>query len=283
MADVTVVVPARDAERTLPACLDALAASGSEPGFEVVVIDDGSRDATAELARAHRLRPTVVAGPGRGSYAARNAGAAVATAPVLAFTDADCMPSPGWLVAGLRALDDPSIDLAGGRIGWVATAADGVVARYDRATYLQQDRFVAEQEFAATANLFVRRAVFEAVTGFDPELRSGGDVEFCRRAVAAGHRIGYAPDAIVAHRPRATYAELWRLHRRLGAGWAALHRRGLTPAWWRDPALRTPTLGMVMTELADEPDAGAPLRRRHVLPAHTVARTARVVGRLTGR
>lgn len=283
MADVTVVVPARDAAETLPDCLDAVAAAAAAgPVVEVVVVDDASRDATRRLATEHPLRPIVVAGSGSGSYAARNAGAAVATAPVLGFTDADCMPSADWLTAGLRALDAASLHLVGGRIAGMDLPQRPVVARYDRATYLQQDRFVAEQQFAATANLFVRRGVFDALGGFDPQLRSGGDLEFCRRAVAAGYRIGYAADAVVAHRPRTSYRELWRLHRRLGAGWAALHRKGLAPPWWREPALRSPTLGMVMDGLAITADE-RPLRRRHVLAAHSVARSARLVGRWTGR
>lgn len=281
MLDVAVVIPARNAADTLGYCLDGLAAQDGAGRFRTVVVDDGSTDATAAIAGHHRISPVVVRGPGRGSYAARNAGAAAAEAAVLAFTDADCIPSPGWLAAGWTALNDTdhSWDLVGGRIAWL-TEAEGPVARYDRATYLTQEQFVTEQAFAATANLFVPAAVFHRLGGFDEGLRSGGDVEFGNRARAAGYRLGFADDAVVWHRPRTTYRELWALHRRLGTGWAALARRGLRPAWWREPALRMPTLGMVITGAAAQ---GDPVRRREILPAHVTARTARIVGRLTGR
>jgi glycosyltransferase involved in cell wall biosynthesis len=277
---VSVVVPARNAAGSLPGCLEALAAQSLPVAREVIVVDDGSTDATAAIAAGHPS-VRVVSGPGRGSYAARNAGAAAAAGAVLAFTDADCMPSPGWLAAGIAALDDLPADLIGGRITWVSGPA-GVVARYDRATYLQQEQFVAEQGFAATANLFARAEVFDSLGGFDGSLRSGGDYEFCHRAVAAGFRLGFAGEAVVNHRPRTTLTELWHLHRRLGAGWADLHRRGLRPPWWRDEALRMPTLGMVASGLAADP-LGPPVpRRRQVLLAHAVTRSARAVGRLTG-
>jgi len=276
---VSVVIPARDAAATIGGCLDRLAAQTGGPAYELIVVDDRSTDETATVARNHPSGLRVVAGAGRGSYAARNAGAAVAAGEILAFTDADCLPAPGWLAAGVRALDEAGVDLVGGRLVITGGPRTGP-ARYDRGSYLQQQQFVAEQGFAATANLLVRRSVFDRLGGFDAGLHSGGDVEFGGRATAAGLRLAYAPDAVVEHPPRASYRELWQLHRRLGAGWAALARRGLRPAWWRDPALRMPTLGMVVEQL----DAvGDPARRRELLAAHLTVRLARVVGRLTRR
>ena len=95
------IVAARDAAATLPRTLAALAAQTVDGGHEVVVVDDRSTDATAALARAADLGPVISSG-GVGPAAARNAGAAVARASLLAFTDADCFPSPGWLAAGVR-------------------------------------------------------------------------------------------------------------------------------------------------------------------------------------
>jgi glycosyltransferase involved in cell wall biosynthesis len=97
--DVSVVIPARDAAATLPATLRALAAQRFAGTSEVLVVDDRSTDATVELAAASgRGSCTSTTGPGP----ARNAGAAAATGAVLAFTDADCEPDPGWLAAGSR-------------------------------------------------------------------------------------------------------------------------------------------------------------------------------------
>src|SRR5205085_1106951 len=89
---VSVVVPARDAARTLPATLAALHAQELDQPFEVVVADAGSTDETAALARraGARVADAGPVGPGE----ARNAGVAQASADLLAFTDADCRPAP---------------------------------------------------------------------------------------------------------------------------------------------------------------------------------------------
>ena len=97
---VTVVIPARDAAATLGRALAGVAAQ--DVGHELIVVDDGSRDATPALAREHGAR--VLAGAGAGPAAARNLGAAEARTDALAFLDADCFPTPGWLRAGLDAL-----------------------------------------------------------------------------------------------------------------------------------------------------------------------------------
>jgi glycosyltransferase involved in cell wall biosynthesis len=274
---VSVVIPVRDGADTLPRCLDALAAQQDAPAFEVIVVDNGSTDTTAALAGAHPVVTHVVTEPRPGSYAARNAGVALAAGSVLAFTDADCVPEPGWLAAGAAAVRD--VPLAGGRVVAVLERATPV-ARYDAALYLDQEGYVREQGFAATANLFVRTEVARAVGGFDADLRSGGDLDFCQRAASAGHSITYAADAVVRHRPRSSYGELWRLHRRLGAGWAALARQGKRPPFWRDPALRWPTFEMVVRRVNAD---GPPLRRRRLALPHVTAMSARWTGRLLGR
>ncbi len=274
---VSVVIPVRDGVADIGRCLDGLAAQVAAPPFEVLVVDNGSTDGTATVARAHPLAPRVLTEPRAGSYAARNAGLAAARGSIVAFTDADCVPRPGWLAAGAAALADA--DLVGGRIE-TAGAGAGPVARYDAANYLDQRDYVERQGFAATANLFVRAEVFAAVGRFDAALGSGGDLELCLRATAAGYRLALAAGAVVVHAPRASYGELWRLHRRLGAGWAALAARGLRPPWWRDQALRWPSFGMAVDRVNT---TAPPLRRRQVLPAHLTAVTARWVGRLTRR
>jgi GT2 family glycosyltransferase len=187
------------------------------------------------------------------------------------------VPSPRWLAAGAAALG--TADLVGGAVDCTPSYPGNATARFDAATYLDQESFVTGQGFAATANLFVRADVARALGGFDPTLQSGGDVEFCRRATAAGHLLGYAPDAVVWHEPRATLLGLWRLHRRLGAGWAALAARGDRPGLLRDEALRWPTFGMAVAAVNRSEPA---LRRRALVAPFLVARAARWTGRITG-
>jgi glycosyltransferase involved in cell wall biosynthesis len=208
---VCVIVPARDAAEHLPAALDALAAQRRAPD-RVIVADDGSADATARLAAAHRVVDEVVASGGRGPGAARNAGAARAGTDVLAFTDADCAPAPGWLEAALAALE--GADLVQGRVEPPPGVA---VGPWDRTIRVTQPHGLFE-----TANLVVRRELFERLGGFEPWLAPrrgkelGEDVWLGYRARRAGARIGFAPDALVHHAvlprgPAAFVAERARL------------------------------------------------------------------------
>jgi len=195
---VTVVVPARDAAPTLPALLDALAALvlPDGTGLQVVLADDGSTDGTAALAAAHPLGVRVVAGSGRGPAAARNAAVAHADGEVLAFTDADCAPTPGWLVAGLAALD-AGADLVQGA---VQPPPDVHVGPFDRTVRVGQPTQLYE-----TANLLVRRELFDRLGGFESWLGTatakelGEDAWLGWRAVRAGARTTFAADALVHH------------------------------------------------------------------------------------
>ena len=301
MPAVTVVVPVRDGAATLRRCLDGLAAQTlDERSLEVVVVDNGSTDGSAALAAAHDRVDRVVHEAQPGSYAARNAGIRVARGDVLAFTDADCRPDPDWLAEGLIALD--GVHAVGGHVEPVLPAAPNPWARYDAALYLDQAAHVARDGFAATANLLLRREVVQRVGPFDAHLRSGGDVEMGHRLRHAGFVLAHAPRAVVHHDVRTTARGTWALHRRLGAGWTDLARRGLHRPGLRDPAVWLP-LGAVVDAVAaragtgdgtadgtadGEPahvgTAGAPgvLRRRHLAPVHGLATLARVTGKLRG-
>jgi len=212
MPDVSVIVPARDAERTLPRTLRALAGQRDAGEFEVIVVDDGSVDRTAQVARqadgAVRLLRRSPAGPG----AARNAGVAAAGGRLLAFCDADVFPTTGWLAAGARALE--GADLVQGR---VLPDPHATLGPFDRTLWIGPQARLWE-----AANLFVRRELFERVGGFGGGIhpRSGKplaeDVWFGWRAVRAGARTAFCPEALAHHavhprRARGYVAERWRL------------------------------------------------------------------------
>lgn len=201
MSSVSVIVPARDAAATLPALLDALAPQAAAAAAEVIVVDNGSRDATAQLAEsAAAVSRTLRLPRGGGPGAARNAGAHAAGGELLAFLDADCLPAPGWLAAGVAAAG--RADLVQGRVTPDPHAALGP---FDRTLTVNGAHGLFE-----TANLFVRRRVFETVGGFpagleDPAGRGpasapfGEDVLFAWSAVRGGARTVFCPQALVHH------------------------------------------------------------------------------------
>jgi hypothetical protein len=212
-ARVSVIVPARDAEATLPRTLATLAEQDLEDTYEVIVVDNGSRDGTAALAEgAAAVTRVVRRARGEGPGAARNAGVEAAEGSTLVFLDSDCRAAPGWLAAGVQALG--AADLVQGR---VLPDPSAPLGPFDRTLAVGDDHGLYE-----SANLFVRRSVFELVGGFPAGLEAGGDAPFGEdvifgwRARRAGARTGFCSRALVYHdvtarRPGQFIAERERL------------------------------------------------------------------------
>ena len=200
----SVVVPVRNDRRgELRRLLDALARqSVPRDRFEVVIGDDGSTDgATEGLATADGWIRVVRDGP-RNSYAARNnAARASGPSPVLAFVDSDCIPDPDWLERGIAALQ--TVDAAAGGIRFDVPERPTVWTLIDIETTKDHARQVKIGN-AETANLFVRRELYERLGGFDDTIPEHGDFDFAERIVASGASLVYAPEAAVVHPTRDT-------------------------------------------------------------------------------
>jgi glycosyltransferase involved in cell wall biosynthesis len=215
---VSVIVAARNAAHELPLMLDALHQQSAAPGsFEVLVVDDGSTDATAAVIRNDPLAQLVEVPEARGPYPARNVAARGARGDLLAFTDADCVPAADWIARGLQRFEDPAVDMLGGEIRIPLGRRPSAVALIDAGRHLDQEVYFT-RGYGATANMWVRRSVFESVGGFNDRILSGGDREFGNRAIVAGHRLVYAPETIVDHPPRTRLRELARKGFRIGKG-----------------------------------------------------------------
>lgn len=240
--EVSVIVPARDAEGSLPELLDRLANQTLDRArYEVIVADDVSRDRTAEL--AERAGARVARGSRhRGSYAARNLGLDLARADAIAFTDADCRPAPDWLERGLARLGQEDSHLVSGPVRMRLPSRPTVGEMLSACADLNQGIF-AFGGWGATANLWVDRRVFARVGRFNDGLISAGDLEFGLRAREAGFRIWYFEDVVVEHAPRRAGA-VARKAFRTGVGQAQLVRGGTGPS--RDRTMyRSPLLSLV--------------------------------------
>jgi len=203
MPDVSVVIPARNAAQTIGDGLAALQAQTPAADLEVIVVVDGDDEATARAVTAVpssprlEVMPRLPSGDPSGPGEKRNRGVEVSTAPVIAFTDADCRPAPGWLAAGLDAIRAAALVQ-----GAIAAPADAEPGPYDRVVTVAGDSGLFE-----TANLFVRRDVFARVGGFEDWHRAAGsggrpfgeDAWFGWRARRAGVRTRFSADALVHH------------------------------------------------------------------------------------
>jgi glycosyltransferase involved in cell wall biosynthesis len=209
---VSVVIPAFDAEATLGAALDSLAAQTYD-AWEAIVVDDGSRDGTPERVRAFSdPRVTVLEREHEGAAAARGVGIAAGSAPLISLIDSDDLWLPGYLEAMGAALDaDPDASFAYTDAWYL----DDRTRRVRRVSAMGYQR-PPEQAPATAAELFallternfiynavtVRRSAAEAVGPPDPRLRSMIDWEWWLRLTAAGHRAVRVPGRLAVYRQR---------------------------------------------------------------------------------
>jgi GT2 family glycosyltransferase len=195
--------------------------------WELIVIDNNSRDDTAAVARSFPGARVAFYAERQSSYAARNHGVGVARGEVLAFIDDDCLADPDWLANGAQWFEHPAI---GGVAGAVRAAADDSdIARWQArrgALALHPDVETSQFPAVPTANVFYRRAVFDQIGPFAEDMVSGGDYEFAWRMTAGG-RWRFRADATagVEHRHRQNLRALCRVYFRYGYGHVDLFRR----------------------------------------------------------
>jgi glycosyltransferase involved in cell wall biosynthesis len=238
---VSVVVPALNAEDTIDEQLAALAAQTFDGQFEVIVADNGSTDATRDIAQRWAVGDNrfqlVDASARPGAGAARNAGAARARAPLFAFCDADDLAEPHWLTAMVAADDGRS--LLTGPIDGVALAKRPQVDA-DRTRF--EPKRVSGRMVAITSNTAIPATLFADVGGFDEHHPAGEDVLLSWSVLRAGYEIRFVPDAIVQRRHRETRRELWQQWATYGRASAAADR--LFPEYARRFPAAAPDAGI---------------------------------------
>lgn len=193
---VSILVPAYNAEATLGECLGACVVQ-SYPNTEVLVIDDGSTDGTAEIAQSYDLRYVVQ--ENAGPAAARNRGAQEARGEIIAYTDADCVAAKDWIALLVQGFDD-GVVAVGGTYG-IANDSKLLARMIHHEIALRHERFGDEVDFLGSFNVAYRKAEFLAVGGFDESFRvaSGEDNDLAYRLADRGGRLRFQHAAIVAH------------------------------------------------------------------------------------
>lgn len=215
--DVSIIIPHYDDLIGLDRCLTAVEALERPEGLtgpvEVIVADNGSPQGREIVERVIAGRASVVICPTRGAGPARNHGVDASSGALLAFTDADCVPEPEWLAAGVAHLEET--DIVGGRMTVLVgdrSRMTGAEA-FETVFAFNNERYVRECRFSVTANLFCRRETFLHVGGFRTGVSE--DLDWCRRAQDKGYDLSYAPRAVVGHPARADWKALRRKWERL--------------------------------------------------------------------
>ena len=215
--DVSVVVVSWNGRQYLEPCLNALL-SQQGVDFEVIVVDNGSTDATTDLVRAQYPSVRLVTLPhNRGYTGGNNAGAREARGRRVAFLNNDTVPEPEWLVrlcAGLQI--DTGFLLATSRIVYmhdpaiVDSAGDGMFRSGGAFKWhhgAPAERALTSREVFSVcgAACLIERSVFEELGGFDEHFfASHEDVDLSYRARLRGYRCRYVADAVVRHHGSAT-------------------------------------------------------------------------------
>ncbi|MEB3281462.1 MAG: glycosyltransferase family 2 protein [Lyngbya sp.] len=220
---VSVIVPVYNDTERLKHCLKALVQQTYPQNcYEVIVVDNGSDPAenvNSVVALFNQAFCIYENTPG--SYAARNRGISIAKGEIIAFTDADCIPSFDWLEQGVTSLQKvPNCGLVVGKIEMFFKNQDKItpVELYESLTAFPQKELLEKYQYGAGANLFTWKQVIEKVGVFDATLKSSGDVEWCRRIFESGYLQVYAEKSCVQHPARTSWRELYKRTIRLVGG-----------------------------------------------------------------
>ena len=222
---VSVVVCAYNAERTIDQCLASLAAL-NYPDYEVIVVNDGSRDRTLEIVEGYGFC-RIISQPNKGLSVARNVGAEAATGEIVAYTDSDCVADPDWLTYLVAKMEANNLAACGGPnfpppedtlVPAVVAVAPG------GPTHVLISDEVAEH--IAGCNMAFAREALLRLGGFDPIYRAAGDdVDICWRFQDAGYVIGFSPAAVVWHFRRNTVSAYFNQQRGYGKAEALVYAK----------------------------------------------------------
>jgi GT2 family glycosyltransferase len=279
---ISAVVCTHNRAEKLANCLAHLADQTLDrSSYEVVVVDDGSTDATPEVAERYATR-VIRNEHSLGPAAGRNAGARASSATIVAFTDDDCVPDREWLRELLETFGDPEVLAAGGKIvplrtdhfllryyeansplahnPNLPTSNDGVRKRfgaYLRSSFRLKSLPDTQESLltVASANMAIRRSAYDLVGGFDERFRVGGeDDDLCLRLhhLRPGATLRYRPQAVIAHDYDTSIRDALRRSRAYGdaAAISYLKGNGRLPAIFPFPILILLSFGLAAISLA---------------------------------
>ncbi len=211
---LSVIIPAYNAATTLAEQLEALKGQVYEGEWELIVVDNGSTDNTADLVREYQQQmphvSLICAMERKGAAYARNVGVSVAKGDWLVFVDADDEVAPGWLAAMARALC--KCDFVAGRLeGEKLNGPEMLKMRQcPQQDGLQKYKYPPYLPHAAGTSLGVKRSLHEAIGGFNESMLLLHDTDYCWRIQLTGTELHFVPEALIHYRLRDSLAGMYR-------------------------------------------------------------------------
>jgi GT2 family glycosyltransferase len=194
---LSIIIPAYNAEATLAECLEACMAQ-THPDCEIIVVDDGSMDRTAEIAKDFDVQ--YVHQENAGPAAARNNGARIASGDVIALTDSDCIAEPNWIEELINGFDADNVVAVGGTYG-IANESSPLARIIHEEIQIRHEKFSDTVDFLGSFNVAYKKDIFLEVGGFDENFRaaSGEDNDLAYRLHDTGGTMRFVPTAVVNH------------------------------------------------------------------------------------
>lgn len=197
---ISVIIPTYNAEKTIGQCLHALKQQNyPSASYEVILVDDGSKDATGEIARTYDIK--YLRQENSGPATARNKGAIVAKGEIILFTDSDCVPEPDWIREMAAPFNDKSVMAVKGAY---RNRQKSIVARFAQLEF--EERFemlkkAASIDMVDTYSAGFRKDAFLQLGGFDTSfpVANNEDTELSYRMSTRGFKMVFNPNAIVFH------------------------------------------------------------------------------------
>ena len=231
---ISIIIPAYNDSQRLQQCLTLLENQTYPKNlYEVIVIDNNSTE-SLEVVVSHFSQARYAFEATPGSYSARNKGLSLAKGDIIGFTDSDCAPAKDWIERGVaQILKYPGCGFVAGKINFAFQELDNPnpAELYDSLNFLQQEKYVKQNNFGATANLFTTPEIFEAVGLFDASLTSGGARNWGKRVHAAGYQQLSADDVEISHPARASFEELNKKLCRVYEGSFRINNKSETPVF----------------------------------------------------
>ncbi|NJO94283.1 MAG: glycosyltransferase [Hydrococcus sp. RM1_1_31] len=224
---VSVIVPIYNGEADLPDLIECLGAQTyPRDRVEYLLVNNNSSDRTAQILEIAAAQPStegltlqaLTENEIQSSYAARNKAIRVAQGDILAFTDADCRPLPDWLEKLVIPFSKPDVGIVVGELA--ALPGNTILEKYAERYELMSQKWLVEHPFCPygqTANIAIRKQIFEKIGLFRPHLTTGGDADICWRIQKeTDWKLDYAPQAIIRHRHRSNLKNFQSQWKRYG-------------------------------------------------------------------